>query len=73
MLTHPEEEDASNQHGDDGHKTDGVRDPSHIIQMTGLVGRFALMETGQKHHQDHGVEPVAPALHTQAPQWLTKS
>lgn len=63
MLTHPEEEDAPDQHSDDGHEADGVGDPPHIIQMTGLVGRLALMEAGQKHHQDHSVEPVTPALH----------
>ena len=30
-VTHPEEEDAPHQHGDDGHEAYGIRDPPNIV------------------------------------------
>ena len=61
-VTHSEEEDAPHQHRDDRHEAYGIRDPPDIVQMACLIWGFVFMKTGQEHHQNHGIKPVAPAL-----------
>ena len=45
-MTHPEEEDAPHQHGDDRHEAYGIRDLPNIVQMACLKWGFVLVKTG---------------------------
>ena len=45
-VTHPEEEDAPHQHGDDRHEAYGIRDLPNIVQMACLKWGFVLVKTG---------------------------